>query len=102
MVKLADKDEWVYVIIRNPGTDDKIAGIHDREKDIDFIPVFKKKEEADHCLLNLPLERGVKYEVQAIFFEDLSKDAVKNGFLLFFMSSDGKINERIAPKSILS
>ena len=100
MVKLADKDKWVYVIIKNPNSDDKLAGIHDKEKDIDFIPVFRKREEADHCLLNLPLERGIKYEVQAIFLEDLSIDAAKNGFLLFFMSGDGKINERIDPKSI--
>ena len=100
MVKSADNQEWVYVIIRDPNVDDKLAAIHDKEKDIYFIPVFRKREEADNCLLNLPLERGIKYEVQAIFREDLYKDAAQNGFLLFFLSEDGRINERIDPKSI--
>ena len=101
MRKTPDKNEWVYVIIRDPEGHAMIAGIHDHEKEIDFIPVFKEKKEADHGLLNLPLERGVKFEVQAVIMEDLAKDAVENGFLLFFMGNEGVVHDIIDPNAFI-
>ncbi len=99
MGKSIDKDSWVFVVIQNPGVDEKLVGIHDKEKDIDFIPAFMKKEEAAEYFMNLPREAGKKYEVQAIIFEELSADAAKNGFMIFLLDKEGRTQEKIEPKS---
>ena len=92
-----DKEEWIFVVIQNPGVNEHIAGMHDQETDIDFIPAFKKKEEAAECFINMPREAGNKYEVQAFMFEDLKAYASKNNFIIFFLDKQGKILNRVKP-----
>ena len=94
-----DNETWVFVAIQNPGNNEQYFGLHDDEADVSYIPAFKNKDDALSCLVNLPTEKGTKYEVQAIIFEDLSNDAIKNDFLIFLLDSDGKVLEKIKPKS---
>ena len=91
------KEEWVFIVIQNPGVNEHIAGMQDQETNVDFIPTFKKKEEAAECFINMPREAGNKYEVQAIIFEDLKAYAVENNFIIFFLDKQGKILERVKP-----
>ena len=92
-----DKEEWVFVVIQNPGVNEHIAGMNDQETEVDFIPTFKKKEEAAECFINMPRESGNKYEVQSIIFEDLKSYAAENNFLIFFLNKQGKILDRVKP-----
>ena len=90
-------DTWIWVIVQNPGTNEQFFGQLDEQTNESFIPAFYQKEDAQQCMLNLTTEKGTKYEVQAIFFEELVKDAAQNNFMIFMLDPDGKILEKIKP-----
>ena len=82
---------WKYVIVNDPGPNEHLLGLHDKEQDVDFIPTFQTREAANDCLSTLPRETGKKYEVQAIHVDDLDETARKNGFLVAMVDGDGNI-----------
>jgi hypothetical protein len=82
---------WVYVFICNPDKNESYLGLYNEEKDIRFIPAFRTKEEANDCFLQLPREKGKKYELQAIHIEELYAEAKKNDFVVTLVDSEGKI-----------
>lgn len=82
---------WVYVFVCNHGQEESYLGLYNQEKDVNFIPAFQTKEEANDCYLDLPREKGVKYELQAIHIEDLNQAAEKNEYVVALVNSDGKI-----------
>jgi hypothetical protein len=42
-------------------------------------------------------QKGKKYEIQAILFDELAKDATKHGFMIFMLDENGKVTEEIEP-----
>lgn len=82
---------WVYVFVCDPEKDESFLGLYDAEKDVQFIPAFRSKEEANDCFLNLPREKGKKYELQAIHLEELHAEAKKNNYLVAMVDQEGKI-----------
>ncbi len=82
---------WVYVFVCDPGEKESFLGLYNEEKDVHFIPTFRSKEEANDCFLNLPREKGKKYELQAIHIEELSAEASKNNFVVAMVDHDGKV-----------
>ena len=90
-------DAWIWVIVQNPGSDEQFLGQYDDKKDLSFIPAFYEKDDAQQSLIQLITEKGKKYEVQAIFFDELAKDAAQHGFMIFMLNTDGEILEEIAP-----
>ena len=95
MSKLVKNDQWVWVIVQDPGGNEQFLGQQDTERNVSFIPTFLEKEEAEKGLELLPREKGHKYEVQAILFEDLSKRAANNGFMLFILNGSGDVLDKI-------
>jgi hypothetical protein len=95
MSTLIEKDQWVWVVIQDPGGNEQFLGQHDDEKNESFIPVFLEKEEAEKGLELLQREKSHKYEVQAIQYEDLVERAAEYGFMLFLLSGAGEILEKI-------
>lgn len=95
MGRLVEKDQWVWVIIQDPGGNEQFLGQYDKEKDEHFIPTFLEKEDAQQGLSLMASEKGHKYEVQAILFADLSRSAAENGFMIFILNREGKILEKI-------
>ena len=91
------EDQWVYVVIHGPEGDAQILGQQDEEAGISFIPVFLKKEEALMNLNLLARDKGQKYEVQAMLYEDLAARISGQGFLVFVLDESGKIVEKITP-----
>ena len=89
--KIENADEWVYVFVSDPGADESFLGLHNKEKDVNFIPAFQSKEDANDCFLTLPREKGKKYELQAIHIEELHDEATKAGFAVAFIDSDGNV-----------
>ncbi len=81
---------WVYVFVCDPGANESFLGLYNAEKDMNFIPVFRTKEEANDSFLTMPREKGKKYELQAIHIEELQEDAEKNGFTVALVNADGK------------
>ncbi|MBT8340317.1 MAG: hypothetical protein HKP58_01715 [Desulfatitalea sp.] len=88
-----DPDTWVYVVVQN----DTIVGQHESTKDIDFIPFFEDRETAVKGVVRLTTVPGKPPEAQAILFEDLTRYAEKEGFLLFLINGSGQIESKFGP-----
>jgi len=95
MSKLIKDDQWVWVVIQNPGGNEQFLGQNDEEKGVSFIPTFLEKEEAEQGFTLMAREEGRKYEVQAILFEDLCQRASENGLMLFVANAKGEVLEKI-------
>ena len=98
MANTITDDTWIWVIVQDPGGNERFLGQFDEEHNISFIPAFFQKEDAQRCFLQLHRQKGLKYEIQAIFFDELSKNASKQGFLIFMLNAEGGILEKIQPK----
>jgi len=82
---------WLWVVVSDKEEEGHYLGLYDEEQDVNFIPAFESKEAANDCFLQLPREKGKKYEVQAVHIEELTKDAEKAGFSVAIVNGDGKI-----------
>ena len=91
MNDITTDDQWVYVIIQNPGNNESFLGQEDTEKKISFIPAFINNEDATSCLKHLKKDESQKYEIQAILYEDLQKNASQNNFMVFILNASGEI-----------
>ena len=97
MNKEMRSDTWIWVVVQDPGANEQYLGQVDEDKSESFIPAFYQKEDAQQCLIQLKTERGKKYEVQAICFGEFAKDAEKNDFMIFILTRDGEILQKISP-----
>ncbi len=90
MIRIKD-DQWVYVWVHGPEGNEQLLGQYDEEKDLSFIPVFLKKEDALMNLNLLAREKGRKYEVQAVLYEDLVSRIADQGFEIYVLDDSGKM-----------
>jgi hypothetical protein len=97
MGNVPKNDQWVWVLVQNPGGNEQILGQHDEDNDVSFIPVFLEKESAQRCYHLLVREKGVKDEYQAIIYEDLAKYAADNGFMVFILGESGEVLDKVSP-----
>ena len=97
MGKPDKKDKWLWVVVQDPGGNEQFLGQYDKEKDESFIPAFLEKENAQQGMLHLALEKGKKYEVQAVEYNELLENLAKNGFVLYVLEENGEIMDRIKP-----
>jgi len=97
MSTLIQGNPWVWVVVLDPGKNEQFLGQHYKEEDISFIPTFLKKEEALECLDHLTRDEEKKYEVQAILYEELARDAAEHNFMLFVLNGAGEVLEKIKP-----
>ena len=82
---------WLWVVVSDKDSDGHYLGLYDKEQDVNFIPAFESKEAANDCFLQLPREKGKKYEVQAVHVDELTEDAEKAGFAIAIVDGDGKV-----------
>jgi hypothetical protein len=97
MGKMIQGNPWVWVVVMDPGENEQFLGQYNQEKEVSYIPTFLEKEEALQSLENLAREPEHKYEVQAIQYEDLARNAAENGFMVFILNAKGEILEKISP-----
>jgi len=97
MKNVRGEDQWVWVVVQDPAEKEQFLGQHDKQENISFIPAFHSKEEAQQCFMNMARQKGRKYEVQAILFEELSKEAAAAGFMIFLLNENGEVLEKIKP-----
>jgi hypothetical protein len=89
-------ETWVYAVIGNPGADEKLAAFHE-ENESTYIPILKTKNEAELFLSCMPRQPGIRYEVQALIFEDILSYAKENKSLVYVVNDKGVIQETGAP-----
>ena len=99
MTNAQAENQWVWVVVQDPSGNEQFLGQHDKQENISFIPAFHSKEEAQQCFLNLARQKGRKYEVQAILYEELAKDAAANGFMIFLLDENGDVLKKIKPSA---
>ena len=92
-----DAQAWVYVMVQNPESDNQIVGQLDAKNEISFIPIFMDKESATQGMIHMAKEKGKKYEIQAILFEDLEKYAAQSQVLIFVLDDEGRVIDKRAP-----
>ncbi|CAB1085638.1 hypothetical protein D1AOALGA4SA_13123 [Olavius algarvensis Delta 1 endosymbiont] len=97
MKKELKPDTWIWVVVQNPGPNEQFLGQQYEDQNVPFIPAFFEKEDAQQCLVHMTTQKGDKYEVQAIFFNELVETAAKNNFKIFMLNADGEIMETIEP-----
>ena len=91
------EDQWVWVVVQNPGGHEQFFGQYDKQEDISYIPTFHSKEEAQQCFMNMARQKGFRYEAQAILYEELAKEAEAGGFMIFMLNQNGEVLEKIKP-----
>jgi hypothetical protein len=92
-----EKTDWLWVMIQDPGGAETVVGMQDEDGAFSFIPMFREKDAALQCFVNLPRQAGKKYEAQAIIYEDLLRHAAESGFLLYLLDEGGKVLEKVDP-----
>ncbi|MFH1629633.1 MAG: hypothetical protein ABIE47_13035 [Pseudomonadota bacterium] len=97
MTKKIQGDQWVWVVVQDPGGNEQFLGQREETGDISFIPTFLEKEAALQGMGLLVQEKGVEYEAQAIQYENLATKAAEAGFRLFILNGLGGILEQIDP-----
>lgn len=90
-------DQWIWVVVQEPGAKEQFLGQLDDNSGISYIPAFLEKEIAQQGLYQLARDQNHKYEVQAILYEDLAAQAAENGFQIFILDEQGSILKRIQP-----
>jgi hypothetical protein len=98
MAESVRDDQWVWVVVQDPGESEQFLGQYDQEKDVSFIPAFREKDEAEQGLVLLPRQEGHRYEVHAIRFDDLVQRASEHGFRVFLLKGTGEILEKSESK----
>lgn len=91
MTEQKNSESWVYAFVCEPGANESFLGLNDQEKDLNLLPVFRTKEEAQDCYLELPREKGKKYELQAVHVEDIQEFAQKGGFTIAVLDGSGRL-----------
>lgn len=97
MISKISATTWVYVLVQNPGGEEQIVGQRDTKNDIAFIPMFLDKDSAMQGVVHMVKERGKKYEVQAIIYEDLAGYAAQGGFILMVLDEQGQVIDKLTP-----
>ncbi len=96
MGKLIQGNPWVWVVVMDPGENEQFVGQQDQTTGVSFLPAFLEKEEALKGLGGLTREDARTYEVQAIRYEELAKNATAHGFMIFVLNGEGRILEKSA------
>lgn len=91
MTEEKQSEGWVYVFICKSDEKEDYLGLYKEEDDLNFIPAFQSKDDANDCFLSLPREKGKRYEVQAVHITDLDEHASKNGFVVTLVDKDGNV-----------
>ena len=89
------EDQWIWVVVQDPGENEQFLGQQDEGTGTSFIPIFLEKEEAQYGFNLLSREKGHKYEIQAVIYEELADHASENGFRIFVINGEGEILDKI-------
>jgi hypothetical protein len=95
MSRLIQEEQWVWVVVQDPGGEEKFLGQYNDSSEAPFIPTFLEKDEAKQGMELLTREKGHKYEVQAIQYNDLAERAAENGFMILVLKGTGEVLEKI-------
>lgn len=96
-VNKATKENWLFVIVQNPGTArEQLLGYIDQDSEDSFVPAFRSKEAAQQCFFIMPKDiMNNKYEIQAIIKEDLLAHTRREQHSVVLMDDKGRIIKKL-------
>ena len=94
MTKTINNDDWVWVVVQDPGGNEQFLGQQEKETGVAFIPMFMEKEDALMCLPLMARDKKTKCEVQAVIFSDLKEQAADSGFVMYLLDNEGRVLEK--------
>ena len=89
------ENTWLWVVVQDPGGNEMFLGQHDNINNVNFIPAFLEKGDAQACFGQLVKEKDKKYEVQAIQYGLLTRYSTENGFTIFILNAKGEILQKM-------
>lgn len=95
MTNTIKNDDWVWVVVQDPGGNEQFLGQQEQESRVAFIPMFKEKEHALMCMPLMTRDKKATYEAQAVIYSDLKEQAASSGFTLFLLDSEGRVLEKL-------
>jgi hypothetical protein len=95
MSKPISNDDWVWVVVQDPGGREQFLGQEENETGVAFIPTFKEKEDALMCMPLMTRDKQTKYEPQAVIYSDLKEQAAQSGFVLYLLDNEGRVLEKL-------
>lgn len=95
MTKTISNDDWVWVVVQDPGGREQFLGQEEDETGVAFIPMFKKKEDALMCMPLMTRDKKIKHEPQAVIYSDLKEQAAESGFVLYLLDNEGRVLEKL-------
>ena len=94
MTKTIENDDWVWVVVQDPGGNEQYLGQHEEESNVSFIPMFADKEDTLMCMNLMTRDKKIKSEAQAVIFSDLKEQAANSGFVLYLLDGEGLVLEK--------
>lgn len=91
MEKVPNQSDWIHTIICSRDEMQYYMGMHDSESNVDFIPVFKQREDAETCLQSLDQKPGIDYQVMAVLHTELAKNCSDKNYSVALVDHSGKI-----------
>jgi hypothetical protein len=91
MTSAPKNDTWVWVVVQGSEPRAQYVGQVDGDTGVAYIPAFFQKEDALMCLPRIAQQASGPCEVQAVCFGDLAQDAAQHGFMVFMLTSEGRI-----------
>ena len=94
-MKKIDASTWLFVLVQDPEGAAQIVGQEDIERNLAFVPAFLDRDDAQQGALSLPRPKGIKIEIQAIIFEDLSGYATRKQLAILVLDGQGKVLQQL-------
>ena len=94
MTKSIENDDWVWVVVQDPGGNEQFLGQQENDSDTAFIPMLKEKDDALMCMPLMTRDKKIKYEAQAVIFSDLKEQAAGSGFMLYLLDNEGRVLDK--------
>jgi hypothetical protein len=91
------QNRWIWAVVQDPGGKEQFLGQRDPEKGIAFIPAFLEKALAYQCLNQLARDKTLKYEPQAVLFEEIRNHAHGNAMALLILDGEGNLVDGFYP-----
>ncbi len=86
-----DQPDWLHVIVCSRDEQEYYMGLHDSNSDVDFVPVFQSREDADICLQSFSRKPGIGYQVMAVLTAEIIKNCSDRNYLVALVDQRGTI-----------
>lgn len=95
MASHMEPDQWVWVVVQDPGKEEQFLGQVDEQRQLSFVPAFLDKKAAETGMGFLALRPEHDYEVQAIQAGDLLERVKTHGFGVLVLGPEGEVLQEI-------